>query len=77
MNDLANSFKTGPDEDGRFGDFGGRFVSETLIPFPCGHLSIMKPRAVFSGVFPDGCGLTGAAFIVQHSSAYMEAGRIT
>ncbi len=27
-----NSFKTGPDEDGRFGIFGGRFVAETLMP---------------------------------------------
>jgi tryptophan synthase beta chain len=27
-----NSFRTGPDERGRFGDFGGRFVSETLMP---------------------------------------------
>ena len=24
--------RTGPDERGRFGDFGGRFVSETLMP---------------------------------------------
>ena len=24
-NDLFNSFMTGPDEKGRFGDFGGRF----------------------------------------------------
>ena len=32
MNDLFNSFMTGPDEKGRFGDFGGRFVSETLMP---------------------------------------------
>ncbi len=30
--DLLNSFTTGPDEKGRFGDFGGRFVSETLMP---------------------------------------------
>ena len=30
--DLFNSFMTGPDEQGRFGDFGGRFVSETLMP---------------------------------------------
>ena len=30
--DLFNSFMTGPDEKGRFGDFGGRFVSETLMP---------------------------------------------
>ena len=27
-----NSFRTGPDERGRFGQFGGRFVSETLMP---------------------------------------------
>ncbi|ALK11001.1 tryptophan synthase subunit beta [Blastochloris viridis] len=27
-----NSFRTGPDERGRFGDFGGRFVAETLMP---------------------------------------------
>ncbi len=25
--DLINSFMTGPDEQGRFGQFGGRFVS--------------------------------------------------
>ena len=30
--DLVNSFMTGPDEQGRFGRFGGRFVSETLMP---------------------------------------------
>ncbi|MGR3455806.1 tryptophan synthase subunit beta [Pseudooceanicola sp.] len=32
MDDLINSFMTGPDEQGRFGQFGGRFVSETLMP---------------------------------------------
>ena len=32
MNDLFNSFMNGPDEKGRFGIFGGRFVSETLMP---------------------------------------------
>ena len=30
--DLINSFMAGPDEGGRFGQFGGRFVSETLMP---------------------------------------------
>jgi tryptophan synthase beta chain len=30
--DGLNSFRTGPDERGRFGIFGGRFVSETLMP---------------------------------------------
>ena len=33
MNETApNSFRNGPDEQGRFGLFGGRFVSETLMP---------------------------------------------
>ena len=27
-----NSFRTGPDEGGRFGPYGGRFVPETLMP---------------------------------------------
>jgi len=30
--DLINSFSNGPDERGRFGIHGGRFVSETLMP---------------------------------------------
>ncbi len=30
--EMPNSFRTGPDERGRFGNFGGRFVSETLMP---------------------------------------------
>ena len=32
MDDILNSFMLGPDEEGRFGNFGGRFVSETLMP---------------------------------------------
>ena len=27
-----NSYRTGPDDHGRFGDFGGRYVAETLMP---------------------------------------------
>ncbi len=27
-----NSFRTGPDENGHFGMFGGRYVAETLMP---------------------------------------------
>lgn len=30
--EMLNSYRTGPDERGRFGAFGGRFVSETLMP---------------------------------------------
>ena len=30
--DKLNSYKIGPDQNGRFGIFGGRFVAETLMP---------------------------------------------
>src|SRR6266480_1188819 len=29
---LPNSFRSGPDQQGHFGNFGGRFVAETLMP---------------------------------------------
>jgi tryptophan synthase beta chain len=29
---LPNSYRTGPDERGHFGIYGGRFVAETLMP---------------------------------------------
>ena len=32
MASTLNSFRTGPDERGHFGIFGGRFVAETLMP---------------------------------------------
>ena len=30
--ETPNSYRTGPDENGRFGIYGGRFVAETLMP---------------------------------------------
>ncbi len=30
--DMPNSFRTGPDEEGHFGIYGGRYVAETLMP---------------------------------------------
>jgi tryptophan synthase beta chain len=32
VNDRPNSFRSGPDESGHFGIYGGRFVAETLMP---------------------------------------------
>jgi tryptophan synthase beta chain len=32
MSVLANSLRSGPDERGHFGIFGGRYVAETLMP---------------------------------------------
>jgi tryptophan synthase beta chain len=35
MTETPNSFRTGPDERGHFGIFGGRYVAETLMPLLC------------------------------------------
>ena len=32
MSTHLNTFSSGPDENGHFGNFGGRFVAETLMP---------------------------------------------
>ncbi|MEO6609366.1 MAG: tryptophan synthase subunit beta, partial [Aestuariivirga sp.] len=32
MSSVPNSYRTGPDEKGLFGIYGGRFVAETLMP---------------------------------------------
>ncbi len=32
MNKIPNTFRSGPDEHGHFGIFGGRYVAETLMP---------------------------------------------
>ncbi len=32
MSQNKNTYRSGPNSDGRFGDFGGRFVAETLMP---------------------------------------------
>jgi tryptophan synthase beta chain len=47
--DRINSFMTGPDEQGRFGLFGGRFVSETLMPL----ILDLEARYEFAKTDPD------------------------
>ena len=29
---IPNTLRSGPDENGQYGDYGGRFVGETLMP---------------------------------------------
>jgi tryptophan synthase beta chain len=47
--DRINSYRTGPDEQGRFGIFGGRFVSETLMPL----ILDLEERYEFAKTDPD------------------------
>jgi tryptophan synthase beta chain len=44
---LPNSLRQGPDTTGRFGDFGGRFVAETLMPL------ILDLEAAYNAAKPD------------------------
>ena len=32
MTDSLNTYRAGPDENGHFGIYGGRYVAETLMP---------------------------------------------
>jgi len=44
---LTNSLRTGPDQRGRFGEFGGRFVAETLMPL------ILEVEAAYNAAKAD------------------------
>ena len=43
----ANSLRNGPDARGRFGEFGGRFVAETLMPL------ILEVEAAYNAAKAD------------------------
>jgi tryptophan synthase beta chain len=46
VQERPNSFRSGPDENGRFGLYGGRFVAETLMPL---ILELQKAYAAAKG----------------------------
>jgi tryptophan synthase beta chain len=53
---LANSLRTGPDERGHFGQFGGRYVAETLMPLILDlerHYEAAKVDPAFAAQFDD------------------------
>ena len=62
-NDLFNSFMTGPDDKGRFGKFGGRFVSETLMPLIL-ELEEQYERAKTDDAFGRKCTICGRIMLV-------------
>ena len=53
---LPNSLRTGPDERGHFGQFGGRYVAETLMPLILDlerHYEAAKADPSFAAQFDD------------------------
>jgi tryptophan synthase beta chain len=55
-----NSFRTGPDENGMFGMFGGRFVAETLMPL------ILELQQAYEVAKTDAKFLDEMAFMLKH-----------
>lgn len=62
MNDQAdpNSFRTGPDEQGMFGIFGGRFVAETLMP------NILELQEAYDAAKKDQSFIDELAYLNKH-----------
>lgn len=53
---IPNSYREGPDEDGRFGIYGGRFVAETLMPLILDlqdHWEVAKTDQTFKDELED------------------------
>ncbi|WP_244628000.1 tryptophan synthase subunit beta [Lentilitoribacter sp. Alg239-R112] len=53
---IPNSYREGPDEDGRFGIYGGRFVAETLMPLILDlqdHWEVAKSDPTFKDELED------------------------
>ena len=56
MTDQPNSYRTQPDERGHFGDYGGRYVAETLMPLILDlekHYEAAKADPSFKAEFDD------------------------
>jgi tryptophan synthase beta chain len=70
-----NSFRAGPDEDGRFGIYGGRFVAETLMPLIL-DLEEEWNRAKNDPAFKAELAALGAHYIGRPSPLYF-AERLT
>jgi len=55
-----NSYRTGPDENGHFGIFGGRYVSETLMPL------ILEVEAEYNKAMKDPAFLEELDYLNKH-----------
>ncbi|ROT95071.1 tryptophan synthase subunit beta [Altererythrobacter sp. FM1] len=56
MSTIANSFRTQPDDSGHYGQFGGRYVAETLMPLILDlekHYRAAKDDPAFQAEFDD------------------------
>lgn len=77
---VPNSFRHGPDERGRFGQFGGRFVAETLMPLILdleAHYEAAKTdpafQAEFKGLLTHYVGRPSPLYFAERLTAHVRA----
>ena len=80
---LPNSFRSGPDERGHFGIFGGRFVAETLMPL---ILNLEKAyadakddpafQAEMNGYLRDYVGRPSPLYLAERLTAHLGGAKI-
>lgn len=80
---LPNSLRTGPDEHGRFGIHGGRFVAETLMPLilelDAAYESAKKDtafRTELDGWFKDYVGRPSPLYLAERLTEHLGGARI-
>ncbi len=78
-----NSYREGPDEQGRFGNFGGRFVAETLMPLildlerAYGEAKVDPAFAAeFDDLMAHYVGRPSPLYLAQHLSEQLGGARI-
>ncbi|MCF8473251.1 MAG: tryptophan synthase subunit beta [Emcibacter sp.] len=83
MSHQKNTLRSGPDSNGRFGIFGGRFVSETLMPL---ILDLEKAyqaskndgafKAEFEGLLTDFVGRPSPLYYAERLTEYLNGAKI-
>ena len=83
MNQLPNSLRNGPDANGHFGAYGGRFVAETLMPLV---LSLEKAyeaakqdpqfHAELSGLLKHYVGRESPLYLAERLTAHLGGAKI-
>ncbi len=83
MTPHKNTFKSGPDNEGRFGKFGGRFVAETLMPLildleEAYRASKKDPafKAEFDGLLAEFVGRPSPLYYAERLTEYLGGAKI-
>ena len=80
---MKNTYRSGPDNDGRFGIFGGRFVAETLMPIILKLENAYKTakndpafKAEFDGLLSDFVGRPSPLYYAERFTEHLGGAKI-